>query len=79
MFNIKTGQETIQSELSGPSTSGQYDKTKNQVVFKWENREDLFQDDPNASFNATLDTLRQSTIHICITQIGDPVDNPPKI
>ena len=51
---------------------GEYDRKKNQTVFKWDNKEALHEnikeaeDQDTAEITASLDTLKHSTLHLTL-------------
>ncbi len=51
---------------------GEYDRKKNQTVFKWDNKEVLYEnikeaeDQDTVEITASLDTLKHSTLHLTL-------------
>jgi hypothetical protein len=64
VFKAITSIDTAISKKTS-SLFGEFDKDKNRTVFNWGISEDLYED-PSVAFNATLESLKQGTVQLCI-------------
>lgn len=66
IFKAITNQEVAASKQTS-TLFGEYDKPRNKTVFHWGIAMDLYED-PTVKITSSMDTLKQSTIQICLYQ-----------